>query len=200
MMESWYEIMETGATPPVDIYPFLKLLPERWFGNYVTRAKTIGAEMESLYSDILGKVEARRATGKNIGSFMDRVLDQQGQNSLPPAQLRFIGGVLMEGGSDTSSSLIIAIVQAMIQYPHVQRKAQEEIDRVIGESRSPKWSDFAELPYINAIVKEGHRWRPILPLNFPHALTEDDYIDGKFVPKGTIVIFNTWGMHMDETL
>lgn len=131
---------------------------------------------------------------------MDRILDQQGQNSLPPAQLRFIGGVLMEGGSDTSSLLIIAIVQAIIQYPQVQRKAQAKLYRVVGESRSPNWSDWAELPYINAIVKEGHRWRPILPLNFPHALTENDYIDGKFLPKGTIVIFNTWGMHMDGTL
>ena len=200
MMESWSEIMETGATPPMDIYAFLKWLPERWFGNYVTRAKAIGAGMDSLYSDILGKVEARRAAGKNIGSFMDRVLDQQGQNALPPAQLRFIGGVLMEGGSDTSSSLIIAIVQAMIRYPHVQRKAQAELDRVVGDSRSPTWSDWTQLPYINAIVKEGHRWRPILPLNFPHALTENDYVDGKFLPKGTIVIFNTWGMHMDESV
>ena len=76
--------METGATPPVDIYAFLKWLLERWFGNYVTRAKGIGAGMESLYGDILGKVEARRVTGKNLGSFMDRVLDQQAQNALPP--------------------------------------------------------------------------------------------------------------------
>ena len=59
MMESWSEIMETGATPPVNIYAFLKWLPERWFGKYVTHAKAIGAGMDSLYSDILGKVEAR---------------------------------------------------------------------------------------------------------------------------------------------
>ena len=203
MMESWSQIMETGATPPVDIYPFLKSLPERWFGNYVTRAKAIGAGMDYLYSDILAKVEARRATGRNIGSFMDRVLDQQGeaQTPLSPPQLRFIGGVLMEGGSDTSSSLIIAIVQALIQYPRVQHKAHAELTRVVGYSRSPTWSDLPQLPYLNAIVKEGHRWRPILPLNFPHALTENDYLDnGKFLPKGTIVIFNTWGMHMDDTV
>lgn len=25
----------------------------------------------------------------------------------------------------------------------------------------------------------------------------DDWVDGKFLPKGTIVILNTWGMHMD---
>ena len=106
----------------------------------------------------------------------------------------------MEGGSETSSSLLIAIVQAMIRYPRVQRKAQAELDDVVGPARSPTWSDWGRLPYINAIVKEAHRWRPILPLNFPHALTEDDRVDGKFLPKGTIVIFNTWGMHMDESV
>lgn len=80
----------------------------------------------------------------------------------------------MEGGSDTSSSLILAIVQALIKYPEVQRKAQEEIDAVVGSERSPQWSDLANLPYINMIIKEGHRWRPILPLGFPHALGEGE--------------------------
>jgi cytochrome P450 len=175
LMEERSQIMETGATPPVDIFPWLKLLPERLFGGYVTRAKAIGNQMETLYSDILDKVTERRESGQRIGSFMDRVLDQQEKNQLPRNQLCFIGGVLMEGGSDTSSSLIIAIVQAMIKNPEIQRKAQAEIDAVVGHDRSPQWSDFNQLPYINCIVKEGHRWRPILPLCFPHALGE-----GKF--------------------
>ena len=175
LMEQWSAIMETGATPPVDVFPWLKLLPERFFGNYITRARNIGAQMETLYDDILAKVFARRdKEQQRLGSFMDKVLDQQEKNALPPNQLRFIGGVLMEGGSDTSSSLILAIVQALIQYPQVQRKAQEEIDSVIGWERSPQWSDLASLPYINMIVKEGHRWRPILPLGFPHALGEGE--------------------------
>ena len=173
LMEKWSAIMETGNTPPVDIFPWLKLVPEKFFGSYITRARSIGNLMETLYDDILSKVIARRETGqKNIGSFMDKVLDQQGKNELPPNQLRFIGGVLMEGGSDTSSSLIIAIVQAMIKNPGIQRKAQAEIDAVVGPDRSPQWSDLPSLPYINMIVKEGHRWRPILPLGFPHALGE----------------------------
>ena len=36
LMEKWSEIMETGNTPPVDIFPLLKLLPQRLFRNYVT--------------------------------------------------------------------------------------------------------------------------------------------------------------------
>jgi cytochrome P450 len=53
---------------------------------------------------------------------MDRVLDAQGQTALTENELRFLGGVLMEGGSDTSSSLILTIIQAMTKYPEVQAK------------------------------------------------------------------------------
>lgn len=39
-----------------------------------------------------------------------------------------------------------------------------------GEERSPQWSDFENLPYINMIIKESHRWRPVSPLGVAHAL------------------------------
>lgn len=172
LMEEWSQIMETGATPPVDIFPWLKRLPQFLFGNYITRAKAIGQQMESLYGDVLDHVIQRRKSGKKLGSFMDRVLDEQKKIELPLNQQRFIGGVLMEGGSDTSSSLILAIIQAMTKNPKIQSKAQAEIDATVGQDRSPQWSDRDSLPYINMIVKEGHRWRPILPLGFPHALGE----------------------------
>ncbi|KAI8631789.1 cytochrome P450 [Xylariaceae sp. FL1651] len=196
LMESWSELMETGNTPPVDIFPWLKAIPQQLFGNYKKRSLGVGKQMENLYEDVLQDVLKRRET-RNAGSFMDVVLDQQEKVRLPRDQLRFIGGVLMEGGSDTSSSLILAIVQALILYPEVQDKAHREISAVIGEDRSPQWSDMDKLPYINMIVKEGHRWRPILPLCFPHALGQDDWVEGKFLPKGTTVILNVWGMHMD---
>ncbi|KAI0433347.1 putative cytochrome P450 oxidoreductase [Xylaria sp. FL1042] len=196
LMESWSVLMETGNTPPVDYFPWLKAIPQKLFGNYKTRALEVGKQMEDLYEDVLQDVLKRRET-RNAGSFIDVVLDQQDKIQLPRDQLRFIGGVLMEGGSDTSSSLILAIVQALILNPEVQARAHAEIASVIGEDRSPQWADINKLPYINMIVKEGHRWRPILPLCFPHALSQDDWVDGKFLPKGTVVLLNTWGMHMD---
>ena len=52
----------------------------------------------------------------------------------------------------------------MTLYPHIQAKAQEELDNVIGSDRLPKLSDREELPYINALVKEVFRWNPVLPL------------------------------------
>ncbi|KAF2230069.1 putative cytochrome P450 oxidoreductase [Viridothelium virens] len=199
LMEMWSELMETGATPPVDVFPWLKFLPQWMFGNYVDRAKSVGRQMETLYDDILNKVVQRRESGHRLGTFMDQVLDSQEKYQLSWHQLCFIGGILMEGGSDTTATLLLAIVQALTLNPEVQRKAHAEIDEVVGHDRSPTWEDFARLQYINMIVKEGHRWRPILPLCFPHAVGQDDWIDGKFLPKGTSVIINAWGMHMDPS-
>lgn len=43
------------------------------------------------------------------------------------------------------------------------------------------------------------RWRPVAPGGVPHALTRDDTYDGYFLPKGTVVVANTWAIHNDES-
>lgn len=104
----------------------------------------------------------------------------------------------MEGGSDTTSSIIIATVHAMLRWPAVLAKAQAEIDSVVGEDRTPNWDDYASLPYIACIVKEAMRWRPVVPLAFPHSLAADDEVDGYHLPKGADVFINAFGMQHDE--
>jgi hypothetical protein len=73
-MESWSELLETGNTPPVDIFPWLKAIPQQFFGNYKKRSLAVGNQMENLYEDVLQDVIKRRET-RNAGSFMDVVLD-----------------------------------------------------------------------------------------------------------------------------
>ena len=53
---------------------------------------------------------------------------------------------------------------AMALYPEVQKKAQAEIDTVVGPHRLPDFEDRPSLPYINAIVKESMRWHLVAPL------------------------------------
>jgi Cytochrome P450 len=52
----------------------------------------------------------------------------------------------------------------MILYPDFQKRAQEEIDQIIGQDRVPTHDDLASLPYVRACWKESKRWRPALPL------------------------------------
>lgn len=67
---------------------------------------------------------------------------------------RYLGGVLIEGGSDTTSSFIQTLLLALTVFPEAQRKAQEEIDRVVGLDRLPGLDDFSNLPYIQAVIQE----------------------------------------------
>lgn len=52
----------------------------------------------------------------------------------------------------------------MVLYPDVQRRAREEIDRVVGPDRLPDFVDRPALTYVEAILREVWRWRPTNPL------------------------------------
>lgn len=118
-MEKWSIVLETGATPPVDSFALLRYIPQRFMGNWKSRATECGKMMEDLYTEVLHRVIDRRSEGKRMNSLMDMVLDEQPKRNFSEHQLAFLGGTLMEGGSDTSSSLILAIIQAVALYPEV---------------------------------------------------------------------------------
>lgn len=60
----------------------------------------------------------------------------------------------------------------MQHFPDVMRKAQAEIDHVIGRERLPAFEDRPKLPYIRALVKEVLRWKPAGPLGIPRRVAE----------------------------
>lgn len=82
-------------------------------------------------------------------------------------------------------------------YPEVQRRAQEELDRVVGRDRLPNVDDEANLPYCHAIVKEIERCHNPFWLGTPHVTSEDFTYQGRFIPQGTVCVLNTWTMHHD---
>ncbi|KAF8632647.1 hypothetical protein AX17_004780 [Amanita inopinata Kibby_2008] len=103
------------------------------------------------------------------------------------------------GGADTTLSAVKTFFMAMAKYPDVQRKAQAEIDQVIGHNRLPDFNDKQSLPYISAMTKEIMRWQPVVP-NVGHMAGSDDEYDGYFIPKGTIVIGNSWSILQDPEM
>ena len=61
-------------------------------------------------------------------------------------------------------STLYAFFLAMTLYPEIQKKAQAELDAVVGQDRLPESEDRDSLPYINAICLELLRWLPVGPL------------------------------------
>lgn len=89
---------------------------------------------------------------------------------------------------------------AMVKNPRVWKRAQAEIDAVVGTDRLPEYEDRPSLPYVDAIVRETFRWIPVTPLGtssgtesptypqtfqgIPHAVSSNDIYNGYFIPRG----------------
>ena len=77
-------------------------------------------------------------------------------------------------------------ILAMVLYPEVQKKAQAELDSVIGMGRLPGFEDRDRLPYVSALCKEVHRWHPAGPLGVAHRVMRDDGLSIHQLSCGTI--------------
>ena len=87
-----------------------------------------------------------------------------------------------------TSSAVKTFFYSVALNPEIQKKAQEEIDRVVGNQRLPDFRDRQSMPYTDAIYREVMRIRPVFPLGSPHATIEDDVYNGYFIPKGKALL------------
>ncbi|KAK1219359.1 hypothetical protein PQX77_017883, partial [Marasmius sp. AFHP31] len=185
----WNSILEPGAYPPVDLLPFLKYIPERW-ASWKQLVNLIRRKQRELYFGLLAETEKRMKMGEENGSYMEEVLSRQVELRLDREMIGYLGGVFLEGGSETTASLLHSLVLFLVASPESQRKAQEEMDRVVGRERLPSLEDSDKLPYIQAFIKEAHRYRPVAPLHIPHATTTDEKFREFVIPGGTAIFVN----------
>ena len=88
----------------------------------------------------------------------------------------------------------------LIKQPNLIKKANEELDTVVGQERWVEERDIQNLPYIDSIVKETMRKHPVAVLLAPHLAIEDCHVRGYDVSQGTVVFINTWSMGRDPSM
>jgi len=117
---------------------------------------------------------------------------------LDELQAAYVCGTMIEAGTETTSvQLNNTIVGILSRGREVIEKAHEEMDRVVGNKRTPNWEDEPNLPYVRAMVKEVMRWRFVNKFGTNHYAMEDSWYKGYFIPKGSTVIINIWGLDRD---
>ena len=79
----------------------------------------------------------------------------------------------------------------MTLFPEFQRKAQAEIDRIVGNGRLPDFRDRESLVYVEAIIREVQRWQPVAPVTVRYIHSDDEY-RGYRIPKDSTIIPNFW--------
>ncbi|XP_031277101.1 geraniol 8-hydroxylase-like [Pistacia vera] len=136
--------------------------------------------------------------------FLQFLLEQRdGGDSKTPFTMTHVKTLLMDmvvGGSDTSSNATEFAMAELINKQEVMKKAQQELDQVVGKNNIVEESHIQKLPYLYAIMKETLRLHPVLPLLVPHCPSETCTIDGYTIPKGSRVFINVWAIHRDPSI
>ncbi|KAF8462220.1 cytochrome P450 [Russula ochroleuca] len=111
-------------------------------------------------------------------SFSASLIEHQDRYRLSEREMAYLGGTMFGAGFETTSTTLMWWTLAMVAFPEVQRRAQAELDAVVGRERLPTYADAPRLPYVRAIIKEVIRWRPVVRLGLPHVAAEDDWYEG----------------------
>ncbi|KAI0712382.1 O-methylsterigmatocystin oxidoreductase [Earliella scabrosa] len=177
----------------VDALPFLRYVPA-WFPGagfqkqFATFRKSNDRIQDVPYS--LRKVDGDNGAGGR--PLVDLMLSQSEGYADAEGMVKRLGAVAFFAGSDTSYSSLQTFFLAMSLYPDIQRKAQDELDAVVGPDRLPTFADRDSLVYVNAIVKETLRWFNVSPLGISHRTMEDDEFRGYFIPADSVLVANVW--------
>ncbi|KAF7373048.1 Cytochrome P450 [Mycena sanguinolenta] len=164
----------------VDSIPALKYVPN-WIPGAEFKHKAM--EWKKVGQDLLqlpfAETKQNIATGTAKTSFTSlnlRLLEDL--TSIEPEEhemvIKATAANMYVGGADTTISAMGTFILAMLLNPEVKKKAQAEIDSVVGPGKLPDFADKPTLPYVSAIVKEVLRWRNVTPIAVPHYLAVDD--------------------------
>ncbi|TFY79497.1 hypothetical protein EWM64_g4512 [Hericium alpestre] len=185
----------------VESWPWLLKLPRslQWFRHMPERRRQRDIK---LLTHLLQDVQTRIETGTCPPCLAADALEDQEKMGIDELQVAYTVSSPFGAGIETTSGSLLVFVQfllvAMLHHPDTMRRAQAELDAVIGQDRMPDWADDDSLPYVRAVINEVMRWRPVAALGgAPHASTVDDEYNGMFIPKGTTVFANLDGIMRD---
>ncbi|TBU27012.1 CyP450 monooxygenase [Dichomitus squalens] len=188
----------------VELLPWLAHIPTWFPGAHFKRITRVWKEdilavRNVAFDAVVESMAQGRARPCMTHSLMEHsgIGGEANISSCDEEHYRDVTGVAYVAGVDTTYALMAAFFLALAKFPETQRRAQAELDAVVGQDRLPDFSDRDSLPYVNAILKECVRWHSILPLGLPHATTHEEIYDGYRIPAGSVLVPNAWAMAQD---
>ncbi|KEZ40609.1 putative Cytochrome P450 oxidoreductase OrdA-like protein [Scedosporium apiospermum] len=186
----------------IDAVPAINYLPD-WFPGMTYRKtaqewKAINeAAAELPYAFVKQQLEKSAHRPSYVSNLLEKNMTRSKTNDIKldgddEEAIKWTAVSLYAAGSDSTVAIITSVILALVMFPEVQERAQEELDRVVGGDRLPTFEDRKNLPYIDGIVKEAWRWNPVGPMGLTHK-SEEDIVYGEYViPKGSYLLPSLW--------
>ncbi|KAF7650160.1 hypothetical protein LDENG_00130380 [Lucifuga dentata] len=188
----------------VDIYPWLKVFPNK----SLSKLKECITVRDRLLTRKLEEHKATLSDG-DPRDLVDALLQGQkhggqGQRSagaeaegITDDHVLMTAAEAFGAGVETTSTTLLWILAYLLHHPEVQERVQEELDKEVGGGRAVCLSDRSRLPYLESVINEGMRIRPVSPVLIPHTAMTDTRIGGHSISRGTCVLVNMWAIHHD---
>lgn len=186
----------------VNSLPFLRYYPAWGPGGEFQKVAQEGLRRRLEYANVPFDTVMDRIRRNEIvqPSFTSRLLEQNGGANASEEDVDLIkwsAASLFGGGTATTVSILATLIFCLVLHPEVTKKAQEEIDRVIGRDRLPTVHDRGSLPYVEAVLQEAMRYYPVVPLCIPHSTEHDIEFHGYRIPRGSSIEPNIWAILHD---
>ncbi|XP_066098466.1 cytochrome P450 2A13-like [Saccopteryx bilineata] len=188
MLSMMLGIFQFTATPTGQLYELFFYVMKHLPGPQQQAFK----EMKALEDFITKKVEQNQRTldPNSPRNFIDSFLIHMQEEQKNPNTEFNVKNLVMTAlslffaGTETVSTTLRYGFLLLMKHPDVEAKVHEEIDRVIGKNRQPKFEDHAKMPYTEAVIHEIQRFGDMLPLGVARRVTKDTRFRDFLLPKG----------------
>ncbi|KAG6846728.1 hypothetical protein H0H93_012210 [Arthromyces matolae] len=163
----------------VDSLPILKYVPE-WmpFAGFKRKAKYWRKLAEEMLNKPYEVAKRNFEMGHGVTSYTASCLehiDKSGDIALQEEVIKCSAGTMFTAGADTTVAALASCILGFLTNPAALKKAQEEIDRVVGVNHLPSFEDLESLPYITAVTNEALRWRDVAPIGMFRVLMNNEW-------------------------
>ncbi|KAM6303247.1 cytochrome P450 1A4-like [Podargus strigoides] len=188
---------------PADFIPVLQYLPSRTMQLFKDVNRRFNLFIQKLVQEhytSFDKEYIRDITDSLIEHCQEKSVAEDSRVPISNEKIINIVNDLFGAGFDTVTTALSWSFLYVALYPDIQKKIQDELDRVIGQERRPRLSDRGTLPYTEAFILETFRHSSFLPFTIPHSTTKATTLNGYYIPKDTCVFINQWQVNHDEKL
>ncbi|KAJ8495369.1 hypothetical protein ONZ45_g12903 [Pleurotus djamor] len=179
----------------IDFFKVLQWIPSRMR----SKGRKLHDDFIAVYGAMMLRTKARMDAGEEVPDCLVKTLiGCQEEEQLTWEDMCFIVSAFTTGGVHSTSGIIEWFLALMPSNLHVQAKAAEELDRVIGRDTWPTADDEMKLPYCRAVVKEVLRAHASFWMGTPHCSDEDFVYRGYYIPANSVMVLNVYALHHNE--
>lgn len=194
-----------AGTTLVDAFPLARFLPNWMNPSAALRhARASRAAIRAIH-DVpwaanMKNIESGTARPSFMKTHWEKLVESVRTGKaldMTEADIKGATGAICIAGGNSTWALVLSCMLFLTKYPAVQKKMQDEIDRVLhseGRARLPAFDDRKRLSCIDDFIMETMRCLPLNPLIIPHKSLEDDVYKGMLIPAGTTVFANATAM------